>query len=171
MLATPQEMFLDAILDGTLCLKEKGSLLVVSDAELLAGLSERDQFQVLLELNRLPHALLLGTVEAAVQLELPNIVSLACPGLKEHAEARALFKIERSSLKLVDSAVEALCRESRVSGVGIVPGRLLFLAGLGHAMLEPAGLSGNRELFPDDVFAAIGVAKQAWRDERKERKQ
>ncbi len=171
MLATPQEMLLDTILAGTPFLTGCASLLILSDAELLARLPQRDRFQALLELGRLPHVLLLATVEDASTVEMPQVIGITCPGLKGHAETLELLKTEQPDLRPVDSAIRAICRESRVQGVGIVPARLLFLARLGHTILDPDNPSRNQDLFPDDASAAIGVARRAWQETREERKQ
>jgi hypothetical protein len=181
ILQTPVEGALDAILTlAPTC--EPADLVAVSDAELLMTVDKRSRAILLRELARLPHVVLLARPVA----DVPDLVAaIACPGLEHTQDARKVVAGEHPEVEFAGDALAMLARASRVRGVGIVPGRLLYLVRLAKACLtgvragdlhEPdgatpalaadsdAGLLEALILAPDEVSAAIVVAHQVWND-------
>jgi hypothetical protein len=170
MLSTPQELLLDTLLAATPHMSREPALLVVSDGQLLGTLSQSDFFQALLELNRLPQTVLLATTDNRDALAgWPDTVSLPCPGLKGEEEGRRLLAVAYPQLEFADPVAGALCRAAAAPKLGIVPGRLLYVARLAQALRYPSGKEDRRGLFSDDAIAAVAMVRQAWQKERHRR--
>ena len=174
MLQTPVEGALDAILTlAPAC--GPADLVAVSDAELLMTVDKRARAILLRELARLPHVVLLARPAADVP---DDVAVIACPGLEHTQDARKVIAGEHPEIEFAGGALAMLVRAASVRGVGIVPGRLLYLVRLARACLtgvrpgdlaetdgaaDPGGgLAEPLILAPDEVSAAIEVAHQVW---------
>jgi hypothetical protein len=161
---TPQEFFLEMILSAKANLSDQ-ELLLISDAQLICGLSGVYRHQLLLELARLPRVVLIADGYGQSLTEIPNIVALICPGLANMGEAMELLRLKEPRLELVGSALKMICNSTCVPGVGIIPGNLLFLVRLGCSLMDPYSKSGSIKFSPDVATAAANIAGQAWNTE------
>jgi hypothetical protein len=158
---TPQEFFLEMILSAKANLSDK-ELLLVSDAQLICGLSAAYRHQLLLELSRLPRVVLIADGYGQSLTDIANVVALTCLGLANVGEAMELLKLKEPRLELVGSALKTICHSTSVPGVGIIPGRLLYLVRLGCSLMDSYSKSQSVKFSPDDVTAAASIAEQAW---------
>jgi len=183
VLQTPLETALDTVLAAAASLGA-GDLLVVSDAELLELMGKPTCESVLREFARLPHVLLLARPGAVGP---DHVVTLECPGLDCAEDARALVEAEYPDIFFAGAALELAIRAATVPGVGLIPGRLLYLVRLAKA-LRPAdvverlraselGVDTDRKertegeeivLSPDEISSATTLALPVWADDSRE---
>lgn len=162
ILQTPMECFLDTVLVAAGHMAE-GDLLAVSDAELIAELPQDMPRYVLTELNILPNVVLLADTHGWAAEKTPCVVPLACPGLADTHEACELMRAHGEEPDLAGPALSMICRAASLPAVGIVPGRLLYVARLAKAMTAKEGsISARQPLSPDEVAPAIHTAQQAY---------
>ena len=181
VLQTPPETALDTALVAAASLQED-QLLVVSDAERLDCLEGQTRAAFLGELVRLPHVILLARHHAA---RTRGLVILECPGLESADDAEALVRTEHPEVSFAGAALDLAMRAATVRGVGLIPGRLLYLVRLAKA-LRPRDLpeetpaaeprsryiaEGGREdetvvLAPDEISSAITLTARTWTSER-----
>jgi hypothetical protein len=180
VLQTPSETALDTALVAAASLEED-QLLVVSDTELLECLEEETRAAFLRELARLPQVILLARHSA---LRTPGLVTLECPGLESVGDARALVRAEHPDVSFAGAGFDLAMRAATVRGVGLIPGRLLYLIELAKA-LRPKDLpeqmpapeppeehaaevrrkAGEVVLAPDEITSAIMLAAGSWTDQ------
>jgi len=180
VLQTPLETALDTVSTAARSLR-RDDLLVVSDAELLGLLEDQVCESILRELARLPHVILAARPGA---VRTGQVVTLECLGLESVEEVRALLKAEHAEVFFAGAALELAIRAATISGVGVVPGRLLYLVRLAKA-LRPADVAdeprasgpgpdtateSRREterivVAPDEITSAITLAAPAWADD------
>lgn len=155
---TPIECFLELLLAAAGRLGEK-DLLVVSDAEMLAGAPEPRQRHIVAELSLLPRVCL-----AARPVGAPppyGVVAMSCPGLDGPEEVAALLAAELPDVRFEGAGLGLLARAASLPGAGVVPGRLLYLVRLAVALFE--GEEGAPVvLAPDEAARVIGLARSAW---------
>ena len=152
VLQTPLETALDTVLAAAASL-EADDLLVVSDAELLELLENQTCESVLRELARLPHVILLARPGSVPS---DHVVSMDCPGLDRPEDAHKLVEVEHPEVFFAGAALDLAIRAATVRGVGLIPGRLLYLVRLAKA-LRPADVAD--QLRPSDL--GVGTAKEA----------
>ena len=156
---TAQELLLEALVTGVGCMGE-GDLLVVSDADLLHFLPPRISGQLRGEVARMPHALLLAR-PTGPQVQMPDVISIGCPGLDSLAEAREVLAAEHPEVEFAGAASDMVAGAAHVEGVGIVPKRLLYITRLSAALVG-AQAGAKAVLSPDDVATPIRLARAAW---------
>ncbi len=157
--STPAETLLGTLLAAAEAVAEGQELLVASGGEWLARLPGGARRQMLAELSRLPNAVLVAGDGAVGRMR--GIAAVPCPGLGEAAEVEQLLAAGFPQVRLLGSAREMICRAAAVRGVGILPGRLLYVVRLAVALMEhPEGKAP--ELSPDEAATAIRIARGAW---------
>jgi len=180
VLQRPLETALDTVLAAGASLGAD-DLLVVSDAELLARLPDPIRRSVVRELARLPHVVLVARPGAS---PTDQRVTLTCPGLEEMDDVRTLVAAEHPRVSFAGAALHLAARAASVPGVGVIPGRLLYLVRLALALrprdltdeiLACDSVSGKasarhtepREavLAPDEISSAVTLASTAWTEE------
>jgi hypothetical protein len=177
-LQTPVETALDAVLAAAAALG-RDDLLVISDAELLERMEDALCRSVLRELARLPHVILLARPNV---FRTDGLVTLECPGLEGLDDAGALVECEHPEVSFAGAALEMAARAASVRGVGVAPGRLLYLVRLAKALRPPdladdvqaPGVSapdkrgaerGEVLLAPDEISSATTLAVSAWAED------
>jgi hypothetical protein len=181
ILQTAPETALDTALVAAASL-QPDQLLVVSDTELLECLEGQTRAAFLRELVRLPRVILLARHTG---VPIPGLVSLECPGLESAAEARALVAAEHPDVSFAGAAFELAMRAATVRGVGLIPGRLVYLVELAKALrpkdlpeemtTPPSPRNDGDEgpaqaetavLAPDEIASAITLVAGTWTDSR-----
>ncbi|HUT91709.1 MAG TPA: hypothetical protein VMY37_19575 [Thermoguttaceae bacterium] len=180
VLQRPLETALDTVLAAGASLGEE-DLLVVSDAELLAKLADPTCRSVVRELARLPHVVLVARPGA---VRTDQLVTLSCPGLESVDDVRTLVAAEHPRVSFAGAALHLAMRAASVPGVGVLPGRLLYVVRLAMA-LRPRDLADEictsdsasgkasarrtetREavLAPDEISTAVTLACSAWTEQ------
>jgi len=163
ILQTPMECFLDTVLVAAKYAAED-DLIAVSDADLTTSLPPNSSQQAMLELSRLPNVALLTSSGSWATEKTPGVVPIACAGLADMGEASGLLAIEEPSLAFVGPALSMICRAASLPGVGIIPGRLLYLARLAKSLTAYDDSSRPQSLSPDEVAPAISIGQDAWRE-------
>jgi hypothetical protein len=125
-LQTPCELLMDTLVTGRSYLTAD-DLLVVSDAALLRHLPSSHLSYFLSELSSLPHVLLLsvpGQLGPGPQCTCLNVV-----GLSDSQDIEELLRFAMPGFRerLRDSTFEMICCAAAVPGLGVLPGRLLYL--------------------------------------------
>ena len=161
ILQTPMELFVETALAAISQLSER-DLLVVSDAEAIALTPPRQRREILAELGRVPHVVLLADVGDLSAAQLPGVVPQACPGLAGTEEAGELIATNLPGIELATPALVMLCRAASLHGVGVVPGRLLYTIGLARSLIDPTDPSKLKRISPDEAAPAIELAARAW---------
>jgi len=183
VLQKPLETALDTALAAGASLGAD-DLLVVSDAELLGKLPDPIRRSIDRELARLPHVVLVARPGAT---PTDQRVTLTCPGLEAMDDVRALVAAEHPRVSFAGPALPLATRAASVPGVGVVPGRLLYLVRLAVALRPrdlpdevgpsdpfeggsgkaPAPRAGACEvvLAPDEISSAVTLASSAWSEE------
>lgn len=141
----------------------KGGIVIVSGADIIAEFSRRLRSLVLAELGASKAILLADGTERKLR-DTPGVVSFWCPGLAEQ-EAGELLQIARPKVELVDAAPIMAFRSASVNGVGILPGRLLWVVDLAAKLAQPSRRGAVR-LAGDELAPAIELAHQAWAEEK-----
>jgi len=157
--STPEETLLTVLLVAAAELTDQTDVLVLSDAEWLGRLPGPIRRHMLSEMSRLPHAVLLSDDRTVARIG--DVVAVACPGLSHPPEVQRLVGMTHPQVRLVDPVLKMICRAAHVPGVGVVPGRALYMVRLGLAMLPAAGRRPVT-FSPDEVATAIRMAREAW---------
>jgi len=151
----PMETVLDTLMAGADALRPD-ELLVVSEAEWIHAL-ELARRVVLAELSRLPRVLLVGA--PVPQTWTDGVIVQECLGLESADDVEALIKANSMEVQFAGPALNLLMRTAAVEGVGVVPGRLLFLVRLAMSVSTCSPL-----ITPDDAAHAAELGKTAWRE-------
>jgi len=155
MLQTSSELFLEVMVAVQ---RTEGALLIVAEAELLGRIPSTRRRMFLAELSLVPRVVLLVTQPP--QVSVGGLIAMECPALATAAEAREMLAAAYPDLEIVPQALEMAVRAASVPGIGVVPGRLLHLVGLG---LSLGGATDPPTQFtPDDAAPAAPLVERTW---------